>query len=138
MMVILMCFYFFFSRRRRHTRCALVTGVQTCALPILLQRFGLPTTLPNGLDPDALLAHMHLDKNAHASGLRFVLWDGLGRARVVADLPEDVVRTVLTQSPCNQVPALLLLCGRSTCVAPPEGRTQASCPCPSSPAACQH
>src|SRR3546814_7876562 len=30
--------FFFFSSRRRHTRCALVTGVQTCALPILLQR----------------------------------------------------------------------------------------------------
>src|SRR3546814_13145999 len=30
-----MCMYFFFfSSRRRHTRCALVTGVQTCALPI--------------------------------------------------------------------------------------------------------
>src|SRR3546814_18977313 len=28
-------FIFFFSSRRRHTRCALVTGVQTCALPIL-------------------------------------------------------------------------------------------------------
>src|SRR3546814_6816490 len=29
------CTYiFFFSSRRRHTRCALVTGVQTCALPI--------------------------------------------------------------------------------------------------------
>src|SRR3546814_3640052 len=27
-------FKFFFSSRRRHTRCALVTGVQTCALPI--------------------------------------------------------------------------------------------------------
>src|SRR3546814_7288583 len=30
-----MVFFFFFSSRRRHTRCALVTGVQTCALPIL-------------------------------------------------------------------------------------------------------
>src|SRR3546814_7949592 len=30
-----MLFLFFFSSRRRHTRCALVTGVQTCALPIL-------------------------------------------------------------------------------------------------------
>src|SRR6184192_1119999 len=27
---------FFFSRRRRHTRCRLVTGVQTCALPIFI------------------------------------------------------------------------------------------------------
>src|SRR3546814_799235 len=28
--------FFFFSSRRRHTRCALVTGVQTCALPIYM------------------------------------------------------------------------------------------------------
>src|SRR3546814_15184935 len=31
-------FSFFFSSRRRHTICALVTGVQTCALPIYLMR----------------------------------------------------------------------------------------------------
>src|SRR3546814_4364836 len=43
-----MLFFFFFSSRRRHTRCALVTGVQTCALPICFRdsltiggRFGL-------------------------------------------------------------------------------------------------
>src|SRR3546814_3371930 len=30
----MLCFFFFFSSRRRHTSCALVTGVQTCALPI--------------------------------------------------------------------------------------------------------
>src|SRR3546814_1282304 len=30
--------FFVFSSRRRHTRCALVTGVQTCALPILATR----------------------------------------------------------------------------------------------------
>src|SRR3546814_5005981 len=30
------CHYFFFSSRRRHTRCALVTGVQTGALPICI------------------------------------------------------------------------------------------------------
>src|SRR3546814_17831188 len=44
MYIVLLCTYidiceslllsFFFSSRRRHTRCALVTGVQTCALPI--------------------------------------------------------------------------------------------------------
>src|SRR3546814_4667186 len=33
-MLILFVLCFFFSSRRRHTRCALVTGVQTCALPI--------------------------------------------------------------------------------------------------------
>src|SRR3546814_17491343 len=37
MLFVFFCFlvgYFFVSSRRRHTRCALVTGVQTCALPI--------------------------------------------------------------------------------------------------------
>src|SRR3546814_13780641 len=29
-----MLLFFFFASRRRHTICALVTGVQTCALPI--------------------------------------------------------------------------------------------------------
>src|SRR3546814_9663462 len=32
--LLVFCCFFFFSSRRRHTRCALVTGVQTCALPI--------------------------------------------------------------------------------------------------------
>src|SRR3546814_5040817 len=36
---------FFFSSRRRHTRCALVTGVQTCALPISMIAAALGTAL---------------------------------------------------------------------------------------------
>src|SRR3546814_2647487 len=43
-------FCFFFSSRRRHTRCALVTGVQTCALPIstqLLLLRGADTNVPD-------------------------------------------------------------------------------------------
>src|SRR3546814_141776 len=42
---------FFFSSRRRHTRCALVTGVQTCALPI----FGVvPLGIPLLAGPGAI------------------------------------------------------------------------------------
>src|SRR3546814_9530391 len=43
---IFVCF-FFFSSRRRHTRCALVTGVQTCALPIYRNECakGIPTRI---------------------------------------------------------------------------------------------
>src|SRR3546814_1118933 len=33
-LLVLFFFFVFFSSRRRHTICALVTGVQTCALPI--------------------------------------------------------------------------------------------------------
>src|SRR3546814_3202825 len=40
---MILCFFsFFFSSRRRHTRCALVTGVQTCALPISSALGGRP------------------------------------------------------------------------------------------------
>src|SRR3546814_1085077 len=35
--LMLFVLVFFFSSRRRHTRCALVTGVQTCALPIYVR-----------------------------------------------------------------------------------------------------
>src|SRR3546814_8979908 len=47
-------FCFFFSSRRRHTRCALVTGVQTCALPIsqlaTLALFALALGKVKGMD----------------------------------------------------------------------------------------
>src|SRR3546814_1753148 len=47
--------FFFFSSRRRHTRCALVTGVQTCALPIfsaadyLREKTGTPIMIGAGI-----------------------------------------------------------------------------------------
>src|SRR3546814_10569736 len=47
-------FFFFFSSRRRHTRCALVTGVQTCALPILNVAAAARVELdPVAVSPDA-------------------------------------------------------------------------------------
>src|SRR3546814_10677213 len=46
---MMFCWYsyrcFFFSSRRRHTRCALVTGVQTCALPISFFKTATPPTV---------------------------------------------------------------------------------------------
>src|SRR3546814_7903668 len=57
-------FYFFFSSRRRHTRCALVTGVQTCALPICSRdsehaRKGLrSTSLSSHLQRPTLKCHL--------------------------------------------------------------------------------
>src|SRR3546814_7546745 len=35
---VLLLGFFLFSSRRRHTSCALVTGVQTCALPISVKQ----------------------------------------------------------------------------------------------------
>src|SRR3546814_4539303 len=42
--------FFFFSSRRRHTRCALVTGVQTCARPILAEALLKAYPVPRGPD----------------------------------------------------------------------------------------
>src|SRR3546814_7141485 len=44
---MLLFLYFFFSSRRLHTRCALVTGVQTCALPIYARRLNLGVSCPH-------------------------------------------------------------------------------------------
>src|SRR3546814_7464708 len=51
--VFLHYLFFFFSSRRRHTRCALVTGVQTCALPIY-QRHVIRSTRSVAISADSL------------------------------------------------------------------------------------
>src|SRR6184192_4738016 len=56
------CVCFFFSSRRRHTRCRLVTGVQTCALPIWV--------LPGG--PVCALHVLDEDEGARAHDVRLV------------------------------------------------------------------
>src|SRR3546814_13417616 len=65
---------FFFSSRRRHTRCALVTGVQTCALPIFRH-----TDLSDGVDgqPD----------------LQFRRSDPVGRRRLADDVADQLAGT---------------------------------------------
>src|SRR3546814_12089475 len=71
--------YVFFSSRRRHTRCALVTGVQTCALPIYLE----PTLTRNGSDAGALASQL----NTRPSDIRAFLAGTLD-AEHTRDLPE--------------------------------------------------
>jgi 3-dehydroquinate synthase len=61
----------------------------------LLARLGLPVSLPDGLAPQALLVRMRLDKKADAGGLRLVLWDRAGTARVVPGVDEAAVLGVL-------------------------------------------
>src|SRR3546814_999442 len=73
------CVFFFFSSRRRHTRCALVTGVQTCALPISPpQRIAAAQQLRRTLRP----AHTTLLRqfNGVPTGVQFLV-----------DLREDLV-----------------------------------------------
>src|SRR3546814_8141038 len=66
---LLLVVFFFFSSRRRHTRCALVTGVQTCALPIcagpLIMNEGEQVTVRDWLC-DALAPMGHRDPRRQA------------------------------------------------------------------------
>src|SRR3546814_79831 len=54
-MMCLLLYVFFFSSRRRHTRCSLVTGVQTCALPIWARRLDRAADLVEDFAADAAL-----------------------------------------------------------------------------------
>src|SRR3546814_12162722 len=79
---------FFLSSRRRHTRCALVTGVQTCALPICLpwgdEKLSGGGRVLGGDDAGAA------DTDARAAGY----------AEVICDTPEGhaLVRRILELS----------------------------------------
>src|SRR3546814_3050453 len=86
--------YFFFSSRRRHTRCALVTGVQTCALPIypvqdcLTGKPGTQITRVLGTDGrchakhDRVGALAALEKSEVTGDVTFVLPGQLGVLRI--------------------------------------------------------
>src|SRR3546814_9154847 len=69
---------FFFSSRRRHTRCALVTGVQTCALPILINRFAQRVADREHLD------YLYLLTVADIAGTSPKLWNAW-KDRLLAD-----------------------------------------------------
>src|SRR3546814_16601300 len=56
-----MFFLFFFSSRRRHTRCALVTGVQTCALPIFKEIPDIMKKAVLAIEDDRFYEHGGLD-----------------------------------------------------------------------------
>src|SRR3546814_3952692 len=63
MLYFCVVFPYFFSSRRRHTRCALVTGVQTCALPIF-------SGMSNKTGLDAYVAIVSLEKKVADPALR--------------------------------------------------------------------
>src|SRR3546814_14238085 len=67
----MMCYFvtvFFFSSRRRHTRCALVTGVQTCALPISSSARTTHARTTPGMSADK-----RADTAADASGQEYIM-----------------------------------------------------------------
>jgi 3-dehydroquinate synthase len=76
-------------------RLGMSVAADTIRLRRLLEKLGLPTTIPPGMDAQQLLALMRLDKKNTAGVLRLILWRGIGRAEIVAGVAEaDVLATL--------------------------------------------
>ncbi len=60
-----------------------------------LEAMGLPTALPAGIDHEALLRHMALDKKNLSSKWRFILPTGVGRSEIIDGIEPGPVRQVL-------------------------------------------
>src|SRR3546814_7975268 len=86
-------FCFFFSSRRRHTRCALVTGVQTCALPISIALDDARWLTPLGRE----LARLPLDPRIARIALA-------GRGGVAEEMISVLASAMSVQDP-HEVPA---------------------------------
>jgi 3-dehydroquinate synthase len=80
---------------RMSERLGMAPAEDTARLAQLLEALGLPTLVPAGLEPEALLGRMRLDKKNVAGRLRLVLWRGIGRAEVVPDVDEAAVLALL-------------------------------------------
>jgi 3-dehydroquinate synthase len=63
----------------------------------LIEKAGLPTRLPLGLEIDQILAALQTDKKVKAGKVRFVLPTEIGTVTVTDQVPEDVIRQVLQQ-----------------------------------------
>src|SRR3546814_10273017 len=106
---------FFFSSRRRHTRCALVTGVQTCALPIsALVKYAKTVNVGDGsqqgTDLGPIQNRMQFEKvknllaDAKANGQRFLLGGEVAEGRgffvpiTIIDNPPEDSRVVVEEA----------------------------------------
>jgi 3-dehydroquinate synthase len=67
----------------------------TDRLASLLKRAGLPVSLPEGLEAQALLDRMKLDKKTVSGVPRLILWRGIGKAEIVRDVPEAAILQAL-------------------------------------------
>src|SRR3546814_4954887 len=93
MLLLIYVFLFFFSSRRRHTRCALVTGVQTCALPIYQTNWALPK--PSRQSVHNLITPS--DEVAKRQAGLFGLSDHLKRLSAYGDSLEELGRIIRSE-----------------------------------------
>jgi len=76
------------------TQMGIATVEDQLRLCELLIALGLPVTPPE-LPLEKLRQYLALDKKAVASGLKFILWRGIGRAEIVQNVPDNLLDSVL-------------------------------------------
>lgn len=80
---------------RLSERLGLAHAADSQRLADLLARFDLPVRIEPKIEPERLLGHMRLDKKAAADGLRFVVWQGIGRAMLKSGIADaDVLAAI--------------------------------------------
>jgi 3-dehydroquinate synthase len=62
---------------------------------VLIEKTGLPTQLPAGIDLDAILASLQTDKKVKAGRVRFVLPKQIGTVTITDQVPSEVIQQVL-------------------------------------------
>jgi 3-dehydroquinate synthase len=63
----------------------------------LLEAFGLPTAMPVGTDPEAMLDVAYRDKKVHARHIRWVLPTGIGGVTIRDDVPDSLVLSIIRE-----------------------------------------
>ena len=76
-------------------RLGMSAGTDTARLWRLLEKLGLPTSIPPGMNAQQVLELMRLDKKNTAGSLRLILWRGIGHAEILAGVAEANVLAVL-------------------------------------------
>src|SRR3546814_7816481 len=87
--------FFFFSSRRRHTICALVTGVQTCALPICLQPREVIVEARIIVQPSADAGELEIEGVEHVGGREGIVDEPVAvgeRGVVIIEMAPDLAR----------------------------------------------
>src|SRR3546814_2356220 len=95
--VVSLCLFFFFSSRRRHTRCALVTGVQTCALPIYSLKQALARGIGQLPEREAMVLQLYFVEEMNLEEIGQTLDIGAARVCQIKKVALTKLRSLLSE-----------------------------------------
>lgn len=76
----------------------LITPEQTEAITNIFLRYNLPVTKPPHMSFESFMEHMAVDKKVLAGQLRFVLPTGIGAAKLISNVDENLLREVIASA----------------------------------------